>query len=128
MFNRCLHICYYILFNNRYRSKSGGGKSDGGGHMVNGHQGPPNGQQRSGTQVDRLAPLMFVSTPGMVNGGQDNHDPLREEENEAVRQQLRHTQDDLEEERRKTDWLYQAFLPPTTAAQIINGQRPDAGT
>ncbi len=33
----------------------------------------------------------------------------------------------LDEERKRTAWLYNAFLPRTTATQIAAGQQPEAG-
>ena len=40
---------------------------------------------------------------------------------------LQNAQAELEEERRKNYWLYNAFLPPTTAEQIMNGKMPESG-
>ena len=77
---------------------------------------------RSGTQMDRLAPMMLTPVPVTAD-----HAGVSEADVDALRHQLRQTQNELEDERRKTDWLYQAFLPSTTAAQILNGQQPDAG-
>ena len=45
----------------------------------------------------------------------------------ATRDRLDRTEAELEAERRRTASLYSAFLPPSTARQILNGQQPDAG-
>ena len=52
--------------------------------------------------MDRLAPMMLTPVP--MTSGQVGNDV----ELEALRQQLRQTQNELEDERKKTDWLYQA--------------------
>lgn len=67
-----------------------------------------------------LLPVM----PGALRPGRD---PYATVDPEALHDLLRRTENELEEERRKSSWLQTAFLPQTIARQIAAGQEPDAG-
>ena len=64
---------------------------------------------------------MLTPTPAMAENA------ANDQELQQLRDLLSSKQAELEDERRKTDWLYQSFLPSTTAAQILNKQQPESG-
>ena len=84
----------------------------------------PTGRRRGNHAGNTGALALLPVIPGAQRPGRNPYETV---DPEALQDLLRRTENELEEERRKSSWLMTSFLPPTIARQITAGQEPDAG-